>query len=59
MTNDATASPWLNVEQAVAYLALPSKKALYEAVRRGEVPVHRFGRRLRFRKHELDEVLQG
>ncbi|HTP24061.1 MAG TPA: helix-turn-helix domain-containing protein [Anaeromyxobacteraceae bacterium] len=48
---------WLNVEDAVSYLGLRSRMALYQAVRRGQVPAHRFGRRLRFRRSELDEAL--
>jgi uncharacterized protein (TIGR02246 family) len=39
---------WLTPEQVAGYLALPSRKALYQAVRRGLVPGHRLGRLLRF-----------
>jgi excisionase family DNA binding protein len=49
--------PWLSAEQAAEYLALTSTRALYPAVRRGELPAYRFGRRLRFRRNELDAVL--
>jgi excisionase family DNA binding protein len=53
-------SPWLNADQAAKYLALPSAKAIYEAVRRGEIPAHRLGeRRLRFRRDELDALLDS
>ncbi len=51
------ASEWLTSEDAVAYLRLPSRDALYQAVSRGQVPVHRMGRRLRFRRSELDARL--
>lgn len=51
------AGQWLNVEEAVAYLSLPSPKALYERVRRGQVPAHRLGRNLRFNLSELDVML--
>jgi excisionase family DNA binding protein len=54
MKNDL--SPWLTVEQAAAYLSL-SRKALYQAVRRGQLPVHRLGKRLRFRRDEIDRAL--
>lgn len=58
--NRSAVSPWLTVEQATAYLGLPSRKALYQAVRRGQVPVHRLGkRRMRFSTAELDELLAG
>lgn len=57
MTTEPT---WLNTEQAVAYLSLPSRKALYQAVRRGQIPVHRLGpRRMRFRRVELDSIISG
>jgi excisionase family DNA binding protein len=49
--------PWLTAEQAAAHLGLPSRKALYQAVRRGQIPVHRFGKRLRFNRAELDRAL--
>jgi excisionase family DNA binding protein len=50
---------WLGADQAARYLGLPSRKALYQAVRRGQVPVHRLGlRRMRFRRAELDQVLE-
>ncbi len=49
--------PWLNPPQAARYLGLPSLKALYQAVRRGQIPVHRFGKRLRFNRVELDRTL--
>jgi excisionase family DNA binding protein len=49
--------PWMTAEQAAAHLGLPSRKALYQAVRRGQIPVHRFGKRLRFNRTELDSAL--
>ncbi len=55
---DPIPSPWLNAAAAVAYLGLESRKALYQAVRRGDVPAHRLGkRRMRFHRAELDEAL--
>lgn len=53
----ADAVNWLTPEQAANYLALPSRKALYQAVRRGLIPGHRLGRLLRFHRPELDRVL--
>lgn len=55
----ADAANWLTPEQAARYLALPSRKALYQAVRRGLVPGHRLGRLLRLHRPELDRVLLG
>jgi len=49
---------WMNADELAEYLSLPSRKAVYQAVRRGEIPAHRFGeKRLRFRRDEIDEVL--
>jgi len=51
-------SPWLSALEATRYLRLPSVRALYQAVRRGWVPAHKFGpRQLRFHRLELDRVL--
>jgi excisionase family DNA binding protein len=45
---------WLTADEATAYLRFPSRDALYQAVSRGQVPARRIGRRLRFRRAELD-----
>jgi excisionase family DNA binding protein len=50
---------WLTADEAVKYLGFPSRKALYQAIRRAQVPVHRLGRRLRFHRPELDQILKG
>jgi excisionase family DNA binding protein len=50
---------WLTAEAAAAYLGLPSSRALYMAVRRGQVPAHHLGRRLRFSIRELDDAVRG
>jgi excisionase family DNA binding protein len=49
---------WLTAEEATAYLGFPSRKALYAAVERGQVPGHKLGRRLRFSRAELDALLR-
>jgi hypothetical protein len=41
---------WLTANEATAHLGFPSRKALYAAVERGQVPAHKLGRRLRFRR---------
>ena len=48
---------WFTPAEAARFLGLPSVRALYQAARRGQVPVHRLGRRLRFRQDELDRIL--
>jgi excisionase family DNA binding protein len=51
-------SPWMDADAAVVYLQFRTRKALYQAVRRGQVPVHRLGqRRMRFHRAELDKLL--
>ncbi len=50
---------WLTPDEAVAYLRFPSRDALYQAVHRGQLPAHRLGRRLRFRRSELDARLRA
>ncbi len=50
---------WLTADEATAHLGFPSRKALYAAVERGQVPAHKLGRRLRFRRTELDALLDG
>jgi excisionase family DNA binding protein len=44
---------WLTSKQAAEHLGLPTARAVYQAVRRGELPAHRLGKRLRFRAEEL------
>jgi excisionase family DNA binding protein len=48
---------WLTADEATVYLGLPSRKALYAAVERRQVPCSRLGRRIRFRKEVLDRLL--
>ena len=51
-------TPWMTPEEATAYLRLPTIKALYQAVRRGEVPCHRRAKRtMLFHREELDRAL--
>jgi excisionase family DNA binding protein len=51
--------PWLTAEEAAEYLRLPSVRALYKRVERGQVPAHRWGRLFRFRRPELDALLES
>ena len=54
-----TPTPWLTAEAAAEHLGYATVKALYTAVARGLVPAHRLGRRLRFRRDELDQAVVG
>lgn len=53
-----TVGPWLTAAEAAVYLRLPSVYALYKRVERGQVPAHRWGRHFRFRRRELDALLE-
>ena len=55
---EPTRPVWLTVPDAARYVGLPSPRALYMAVRRGQIPAHRFGRRLRFRPEDLDAAMR-
>jgi hypothetical protein len=50
---------WLTPDEAFVHLGLPTRKALYAAVARGQVPVHRWNTRLRFARSELDALLRN
>lgn len=50
---------WLTAAEAADYLRMPTRKALYQAVRRGRVPVYRLGRSVRFNRVNLDRLLMG
>ena len=59
MDTKPTLPMWMTADQAATYLGLPSRRALYMVIRRGHLPVHRFGRRIRVNARELDEALRG
>jgi excisionase family DNA binding protein len=54
---DKEREPWLDSQQAAAYMGFRSMKAFSHAVWRHQIPAHRFGRRLRFRASELDAAI--
>jgi hypothetical protein len=57
----ATAPPvddTIDATAAAELLKLPSVKALYAAVQRAQVPALRFGRRLRFSRSALEELIR-
>jgi hypothetical protein len=56
--NDA-GGPWLDAKHAAAYLCLPSVRALYKRVERGQVRAHHLGRTLRFFRPDLDRLLRS
>jgi len=55
--SDGTFGTWLTTAEATAYLRLPSTRALYKRVERGQVPAHRWGRQFRFRRRDLEALL--
>lgn len=56
--NPAQEDKWLTAKQAASYLRLSSEKAVYERVRRGQIPAFRFGRYYRFRVSDLDALVR-
>lgn len=55
---DTAVDPWLNVEQAAAYLAAPRSR-VHDLVALGRVRCARDGRRLLFRRAWLDAVVEA
>jgi excisionase family DNA binding protein len=54
-----TISPWLTAAQAAAHLACPESR-IRKLTMTGELPCHRDGRRVLYRREELDAyVLAG
>ena len=50
---------WLTSSEAAEYLRLPSVGALRVLVFKRQVPFHKLGRNLRFKKCELDRLLEA
>lgn len=50
---------WLTANEAAQYLRLPSVGALRVLVCKRRIPFHKLGRRLRFKKVELDRLLES
>ena len=48
---------WLTPDEVCAYLAMP-KATLYTWVSLGKIPAHKLGRLLRFKKDEIDELME-
>jgi excisionase family DNA binding protein len=53
----ADGEPWIGVDHAAEHLAC-SRKRIYDLVAQRRVPVRRDGRRLLFRRSELDAALE-
>ena len=50
---------WLTADEAAEYLRLPSVGMLRVLVCKREIPFHKLGRRLRFKKMDLDRLLES
>jgi excisionase family DNA binding protein len=57
MGNVVPNEAWWTVEQAAQYLGL-TPTAVRRRVHRGQIPFHRLGSRLRFKKEELDALVE-
>jgi excisionase family DNA binding protein len=51
-------TPWLSAEQTATYLAMPSVKAVYQAARCGKIRAYKFGKRVLFKREELDAAIE-
>lgn len=49
---------WLNSAEAAAYLSI-SVSNLRQKIRRGQIRAYKFGRRLRIKREELDQLLES
>ncbi len=58
LRSSGAASPWLNAQDAARYLAC-SRGRLYDLVQVGKLSPSRDGRRLLFRRSDLDAYLEG
>jgi excisionase family DNA binding protein len=52
-------SPYLDSREAIAYLRLPSLRALYHHIKENRLPVLRVGEALRFDRRDLDAWVRG
>lgn len=51
---------WLSIEELIDYLpGNPSKGTIYMSVSRGDIPSHKNGKRLAFRKSSIDNWLKS
>jgi excisionase family DNA binding protein len=48
---------WMTAAEAADYLRLPTTNALYQRVARGQVKPLRLGRQMRFRRRDLDALM--
>lgn len=58
LEKDAPATPWLNAEEAARYLAC-ERGRLYDLVQLGKLEPCRDGRRLLFRRSDLDAYVEA
>ena len=47
---------WMNLDEACTYLNL-GKSAIYKRTMNGQIPFYKFGKKLAFRRHELNEFI--
>lgn len=55
----SAASPWLDVDEAAAYIRAGSRQRIYDLVHAGALQPDRDGRRLLFHRDVLDLYLTG
>jgi excisionase family DNA binding protein len=57
--NAGTTTPWLSVEQAAEYIGNAPTSRVYDLVQRGALKPHRDGRRLLFKRSDLDDYIEA
>ena len=55
--SDRYMTEWITADEAAEYLKIPVR-SLYYSIRTGQIPCHRLGRRQRFRRYELDQLME-
>lgn len=57
--NGRAAFEWMTAAEAAEYIRVPTVKALYQRVARGQISHYRWGRHLRFRRRDLDALMDA
>ena len=58
MKNYQVLNIWLSTEEAAEYLST-TPKAILNQVHRGQIPTYKFGRLNRYKREDLDRLLEG
>ena len=59
MKNETIVSDWMDADQVAEYLGFAGRNSVYAAKDRGLLPYYTLGRSIRFKKSELDALLES